>query len=87
MDCVIKKICLLGDHAYLRGQRGQRHIPQVVTIDQNTTGSRVIKSGYKISEGSFARTAGADQRYQLTGFCAERNMVQYFFTCLIKGSY
>ena len=64
-DGVVEQVRFLRHHADLRGQRVERHVAQVVPVDQDAPAGGVVQARDQIGQGGLARAAGPDQRHQL----------------------
>ena len=67
-DRIVKQECFLRDESDLVSERVLRQAAQVVTINSDRAGRRIIKAQEKRKNGALSRTARADQRVTLSGF-------------------
>ena len=75
-DRVVEQIRLLGDHADVVGQRGQRQVADVGAVDGDPAARRVVQAWQQVGDRRLARAAGADQRGQLPRLHAEADVAQ-----------
>ena len=58
---------LLGHDPHLRAQRGRRHVAQVVAVDEDAAGGRVVEARDELGQRRLAGAGRADQRDRLAG--------------------
>src|ERR1700733_1775437 len=63
---IVEEDRFLGHIAYLRTERRQAHIPQVVAVNADATGGDIKKARDQVHQGGLAGAAGANQRDYLT---------------------
>lgn len=64
-DGCVEKVGLLRDHADRPGQRPERELAHVVTVEADSAGGDVLQAGDQIADGGLAGSAGADDGSEL----------------------
>ena len=75
-DGVVEEVGLLGHHADIGRQGGQRDVAQIVAVQRDPALGRIVQARQQIGDGRLARAAGADQRHQLARLDLKADVAQ-----------
>src|SRR5262249_57236389 len=83
-DRIVEQDHILGYHGDMFSQGWHVEFTDIMSIDQDTAGSNVMKPGDQIHERTLARSTRSDDRDYLTFADSERHLLQDRFTVLIR---
>ena len=75
-DGVVEQVGFLRHHADILGQRVEPQVAQVMAVDGDASGRRVVETRDEIGHRRLARATRPHQRRQLAGLEVERDVVQ-----------
>ena len=86
-DRSAEQIGLLQHDSDFRAQAVQRHVTQIVSINQYCTIGYVIEAGDQVGDRRFAGTGGTDQRHNLAGVGGKVDLVQHTASLAVGEAY